>query len=70
MILLDHIVHVRRATTLATEAKIAGLFQFRYGCRIRWMPIDVDYARADPTSLRNCKLEKAFSRDQIAIWQE
>ena len=69
MILLKDVVEVGCPSTPAPQTKFTSAFQLLDGRRVRRMAIHVDHARAELAHLPQCKLEKAFSGNQVALWR-
>ena len=47
MVLLHDIVQIRSRSTAATCPQFTGLFQFRNGVSVGWMPVHIDHPRSD-----------------------
>ena len=47
MVLLHDVVQIRSRSTAATCPQFTGLFQFRNGVSVGWMPIHIDHPRSD-----------------------
>src|SRR5260370_38405593 len=62
VVLLNHVVEIRRCSAATAAPQFAGLLQFADGTGIRRMPIHIDDSRPDPLASRQGKPQEKLRR--------
>src|SRR5713226_2485936 len=67
VVLLKNIVEIRGWSTSAAATQLAAVLQFRDGPCVRWMPVDIDYARSNLPRAMESKAQEKLCCGQIAV---